>query len=162
MIAWRLRGECWPRPTSKSEKALASQSQFFIDDMSSSREIESKISEMAENPSTARVQIVFVIERRRINKFSNFPICYSFSLLSSSFPVQDECSVQNLIENCIIEDDKLYICVSSPTIKNKPVQIRPWRLSDADFVLDASMSLDPRKTVFVGGVPRPLKACKLT
>lgn len=73
---------------------------------------------------------------------------------------QDESSVQNLIENCIIEDDKLYICVSSPTIKNKPVQIRPWRLSDADFVLDASMSLDPRKTVFVGGVPRPLKACK--
>jgi cytoplasmic polyadenylation element-binding protein len=38
------------------------------------------------------------------------------------------------------------------------VQIRPWRLSDADFVLDASMPLDPRKTVFVGGVPRPLKA----
>lgn len=75
-------------------------------------------------------------------------------------PNQDESSVQNLIDRCIIEDDKLYICVSSPTIKNKPVQIRPWRLSDADFVLDASMSLDPRKTVFVGGVPRPLKACK--
>ncbi|CAO1431420.1 unnamed protein product, partial [Diamesa serratosioi] len=74
---------------------------------------------------------------------------------------QDESSVQNLIENCIIEDDKLYICVSSPTIKNKPVQIRPWRLSDADFVLDASMPLDPRKTVFVGGVPRPLKALEL-
>lgn len=81
-------------------------------------------------------------------------------ILIVSFRSQDECSVQNLIENCIIEDDKLYICVSSPTIKNKPVQIRPWRLSDADFVLDASMSLDPRKTVFVGGVPRPLKACK--
>jgi len=31
-------------------------------------------------------------------------------------------------------------------------------LSDADFVLDASLPLDPRKTVFVGGVPRPLKA----
>lgn len=85
------------------------------------------------------------------NKFSNFHI----------FPLQDESSVQNLIENCIIEDDKLYICVSSPTIKNKPVQIRPWRLSDADFVLDASMALDPRKTVFVGGVPRPLKAREL-
>lgn len=38
------------------------------------------------------------------------------------------------------------------------VQIRPWRLSDADFVLDGSLTLDPRKTVFVGGVPRPLKA----
>lgn len=60
-----------------------------------------------------------------------------------------------------MEEDKLYICVSSPTIKNKPVQIRPWRLSDADFVLNGSMPLDPRKTVFVGGVPRPLKARKL-
>lgn len=83
---------------------------------------------------------------------------WSQQVFQFSLFLQDECSVQNLIENCIIEDDKLYICVSSPTIKNKPVQIRPWRLSDADFVLDASMSLDPRKTVFVGGVPRPLKA----
>lgn len=66
--------------------------------------------------------------------------------------------MQSLIDACITDDDKLYLCVSSPTIKDKPVQIRPWRLSDADFVLDASMPLDPRKTVFVGGVPRPLKA----
>ena len=74
---------------------------------------------------------------------------------------QDESSVQQLIDACIQDDDKLYLCVSSPTIKDKPVQIRPWRLSDADFVLDASMPLDPRKTVFVGGVPRPLKAVEL-
>ena len=45
--------------------------------------------------------------------------------------------------------------------QDKPVQIRPWKLSDADFVLDASLPLDPRKTVFVGGVPRPLKAGNL-
>ncbi len=38
------------------------------------------------------------------------------------------------------------------------VQIRVWKLADADFVLDAAMPLDPRKTVFIGGVPRPLKA----
>lgn len=75
--------------------------------------------------------------------------------------LQDENSVQSLIDACITDEDKLYLCVSSPTIKDKPVQIRPWRLSDADFVLDASMPLDPRKTVFVGGVPRPLKAGKL-
>jgi len=31
-------------------------------------------------------------------------------------------------------------------------------LSDADFVMDGSQPLDPRKTVFVGGVPRPLRA----
>ncbi|XP_044741023.1 cytoplasmic polyadenylation element-binding protein 2 isoform X2 [Chrysoperla carnea] len=74
---------------------------------------------------------------------------------------QDETSVQQLIDACITDEDKLYLCVSSPTIKDKPVQIRPWRLSDADFVLDASMPLDPRKTVFVGGVPRPLKAVEL-
>ncbi len=66
--------------------------------------------------------------------------------------------MQSLIDACIQDEDKLYLCVSSPTIKDKPVQIRPWRLSDADFVLDASLPLDPRKTVFVGGVPRPLKA----
>ncbi|RZF43092.1 hypothetical protein LSTR_LSTR001270 [Laodelphax striatellus] len=74
---------------------------------------------------------------------------------------QDESSVQQLIDACIQDEDKLYLCVSSPTIKDKPVQIRPWRLNDADFVLDASMPLDPRKTVFVGGVPRPLKAVEL-
>ncbi|KAF0293464.1 Translational regulator orb2 [Amphibalanus amphitrite] len=74
---------------------------------------------------------------------------------------QDESSVQQLIDTCIQDDDKLYLCVSSPTIKDKPVQIRPWKLSDADFVRDASLPLDPRKTVFVGGVPRPLKAVEL-
>uniref|UniRef100_A0A182FPZ4 RRM domain-containing protein n=1 Tax=Anopheles albimanus TaxID=7167 RepID=A0A182FPZ4_ANOAL len=74
---------------------------------------------------------------------------------------QEERGVQKLIETCVPDDDKLYITVSSPTIKNKAVQIRPWKLADADFVLDASMPLDPRKTVFVGGVPRPLKAYEL-
>ncbi|XP_014245533.1 cytoplasmic polyadenylation element-binding protein 2-like [Cimex lectularius] len=74
---------------------------------------------------------------------------------------QDKNSVQNLIDSCVKEDGKLYLYVSSPTIKDKPVQIRPWKLSDADFVLDATMLLDPRKTVFVGGVPRPLKAVEL-
>lgn len=38
------------------------------------------------------------------------------------------------------------------------VQIRPWTLSDSDFVMDGSQPLDPRKTIFVGGVPRPLRA----
>lgn len=73
----------------------------------------------------------------------------------------EESSVQALINACIQEEDKLYLCVSSPTIKDKPVQIRPWRLSDADYVLDSTLALDPRKTIFVGGVPRPLKASEL-
>lgn len=88
----------------------------------------------------------------------------TLSKLLSAYPTclfQDESSVAALMEACITDDDKLYLCVSSPTIRDKPVQIRPWRLADADFVLDASMPLDPRKTVFVGGVPRPLKAGKI-
>ncbi|KAL4231601.1 Cytoplasmic polyadenylation element-binding protein 2 [Mactra antiquata] len=83
------------------------------------------------------------------------PKGYSFLLF------QDEVSVQNLIEQCIVDDDKLYWCVSSPTMKNKPVQIRPWNLADSDFVMDGSQPLDPRKTIFVGGVPRPLRAVEL-
>ena len=75
--------------------------------------------------------------------------------------LQDEYSVQTLMENCSEEDEKLYYCVSSQTIKNKLVQIRPWLVSDADFIMNPSMPLDPRKTVFVGGVPRPFKAGKL-
>lgn len=34
---------------------------------------------------------------------------------------QEEASVQALIDACIEEDGKLYLCVSSPTIKDKPV-----------------------------------------
>lgn len=38
---------------------------------------------------------------------------------------QDESSVQALIDACIQEDGKLYLCVSSPTIKDKPVSAPP-------------------------------------
>uniref|UniRef100_A0A914XC88 Cytoplasmic polyadenylation element-binding protein 1 n=1 Tax=Plectus sambesii TaxID=2011161 RepID=A0A914XC88_9BILA len=74
---------------------------------------------------------------------------------------EHEPSVQALVAKCYTEDDKLFLRVSSPTMEQKPVQIRPWRLADADFVVEATMSLDPRKTIFVGGVPRPLKAVEL-
>ena len=74
---------------------------------------------------------------------------------------QDERSVQDLIETCVMDDGKLYMVVSSPSMKDKPVQIRPWCLADSDFVMDGSQPLDPRKTIFVGGVPRPLKAIEL-
>ncbi|KAL5964790.1 Cytoplasmic polyadenylation element-binding protein 4 [Taenia solium] len=75
---------------------------------------------------------------------------------------QEEQSVQNLINACIVDEGKYYWCVSSPTMKDKPVQIRPWNLADSDFVMDGSQTLDPRKTIFVGGVPRPLRASLLS
>ncbi|EUB64245.1 Cytoplasmic polyadenylation element-binding protein [Echinococcus granulosus] len=74
---------------------------------------------------------------------------------------EEEQSVQNLINACIVDEGKYYWCVSSPTMKDKPVQIRPWNLADSDFVMDGSQALDPRKTIFVGGVPRPLRAIEL-
>ncbi|XP_075262758.1 cytoplasmic polyadenylation element-binding protein 2-like isoform X2 [Convolutriloba macropyga] len=74
---------------------------------------------------------------------------------------QEEASVQALIDQSMKDDGKLYICVSSPTIKDKAVQIRPWNLADSDYVMDGAQPLDPRKTIFVGGVPRPLKAQEL-
>ncbi|CAF0742692.1 unnamed protein product [Didymodactylos carnosus] len=72
-----------------------------------------------------------------------------------------ERSVQELIDECVMDDGKLYMCVSSPSMKDKAVQIRPWLLADSDFVMDGSQPLDPRKTIFVGGVPRPLRAVEL-
>jgi cytoplasmic polyadenylation element-binding protein len=71
---------------------------------------------------------------------------------------QHEQSVQDLMSCCIKSEDKFYITVSSPSIKDKAVQIRPWSLSDSDYVMDSTQPLDPRRTIFVGGVPRPLKA----
>ncbi|XP_055337513.1 cytoplasmic polyadenylation element-binding protein 4-like [Paramacrobiotus metropolitanus] len=74
---------------------------------------------------------------------------------------QDESSVHALLDASVQEGDKLYVHVSSPTSKDKPVQIRPWRLTDNECYLDTQSKLDPRLTVFVGGVPRPLKAHEL-
>lgn len=51
----------------------------------------------------------------RLNNSAVFRVGYAFLLF------QDESSVQALIDACIEEDGKLYLCVSSPTIKDKPV-----------------------------------------
>ena len=51
--------------------------------------------------------------------------------------------------------------ISSSSVREKTVQIRPWSLCDADFTMDNSQPIPPRRTIFVGGVPRPLKAGEL-
>ncbi|KAJ1354427.1 Cytoplasmic polyadenylation element-binding protein 3 [Parelaphostrongylus tenuis] len=38
------------------------------------------------------------------------------------------------------------------------VQIRPWRLADADYLVDGNAPINLRRVVFVGGVPRPIRA----
>ncbi|VDM09934.1 unnamed protein product [Wuchereria bancrofti] len=72
-----------------------------------------------------------------------------------------EVSVRALVQSCFVEDEKLFLYISSPLSPDKLVQIRPWRLADADYVVEASIPLYARRTVFVGGVPRPIKAVEL-
>ena len=74
---------------------------------------------------------------------------------------REEVSVHRLVKSCLSEDGKLYKFVSSLTQTNKKVQIRPWRLNDSDDIMDHTQPKDARKTIFIGGVPRPLKACEL-
>uniref|UniRef100_F1KZM5 Cytoplasmic polyadenylation element-binding protein 1 n=2 Tax=Ascaris TaxID=6251 RepID=F1KZM5_ASCSU len=71
---------------------------------------------------------------------------------------EEETSVQRLVRRCHKDGDDYYLLLSSPTMKNKPVQIRPWRLADISYKLLDNMDLDSRRTVFIGGVPRPTKA----
>uniref|UniRef100_A0A1I7XJR9 Cytoplasmic polyadenylation element-binding protein 1 n=1 Tax=Heterorhabditis bacteriophora TaxID=37862 RepID=A0A1I7XJR9_HETBA len=74
---------------------------------------------------------------------------------------EEERSVQLLVNECHKEGERYYLFVSSPTMRDKPVQVRPWRLADMDFMVDIEMTMDPRRTVFIGGVPRPTRASEL-
>jgi hypothetical protein len=49
----------------------------------------------------------------------------------------------------LLDGTGYFTLVSSPTAANKPVQIRPWRLSDTETIIDGDR-LDARKAVFVG------------
>ena len=51
------------------------------------------------------------------------------------------------------------MAVSSPSMKDKSVKI-PWCLADSNFIMDGSLPLNLRTTVFVAGIPLSLKASK--
>lgn len=61
------------------------------------------------------VRSLLVCSQRMSHPSCSFSAGYAFLLF------QEESSVQALIDACIEEDGKLYLCVSSPTIKDKPV-----------------------------------------
>ena len=71
---------------------------------------------------------------------------------------EDERSVKKLISECYADDERFYLLVSSPTMRKKPVQVRPWKLADMDYILKPKLFLDPRRIIFIGGVPRPTHA----
>ncbi|CAI2328377.1 unnamed protein product [Caenorhabditis sp. 36 PRJEB53466] len=74
---------------------------------------------------------------------------------------QNEQSVQELVNACEFYENKYYLQLSSPTMSDKAVQVRAWRLSDIDYFCDEKSFVDHRRTVFIGGVPRPTRASDL-
>ncbi|GMS91442.1 hypothetical protein PENTCL1PPCAC_13617, partial [Pristionchus entomophagus] len=74
---------------------------------------------------------------------------------------QYEMSVRKLVEACHCEEEKLFFCISSTMNPQKMVQIRPWKLADADYIVDVNIPINPRRVIFVGGVPRPIRAVEL-
>ena len=75
---------------------------------------------------------------------------------------KEELCVHRLITNCLLDDGKLYMYVSS-TSQTSKVQIRPWKLSDSNYIMDTSQTekITPRTTIFISRVPSAMKACEL-
>ncbi|CAI4225184.1 unnamed protein product [Auanema sp. JU1783] len=76
---------------------------------------------------------------------------------------ENEESVSRLINTCISEpnDNHYWLRMESPTLFIKAAQVRPWALSNINYVPYPAIQIDPRRTVFVGGVPRPATAKEL-
>ena len=65
----------------------------------------------------------------------------------------------DVISYMLLAHTRMHLAHSPLT--HSQVQIRPWKLSDSDYIMDHTQPIDPRKTIFIGGVPRPLKALEL-
>ncbi|ODM96257.1 Cytoplasmic polyadenylation element-binding protein 2 [Orchesella cincta] len=73
-----------------------------------------------------------------------------------------EDSVRRLVQACIHGNDGgLYYLLSSPSVKNKVIQVKPWKLSDAVTIVHESLFTKKQFAVFVGGVPRALTSGEL-
>ena len=59
----------------------------------------------------------------RLPPENNVPFLSSFAAGYAFLLYKEEISVQRLMDACMMQDGKFYLCVSSPTIKDKPVCI---------------------------------------
>uniref|UniRef100_A0A1I7UAA2 RRM domain-containing protein n=1 Tax=Caenorhabditis tropicalis TaxID=1561998 RepID=A0A1I7UAA2_9PELO len=73
---------------------------------------------------------------------------------------EKERSVRDLVSECFEEEEGLFITLES-SIESIRVQIRPWLLADAEFLMDFNVPINTKLVAFIGGVPRPLKAVEL-
>ncbi|CAL8109355.1 unnamed protein product [Orchesella dallaii] len=73
-----------------------------------------------------------------------------------------EAFVHRLVQGCIqVSDGGLFYMVSSPSVNNKVIQVKPWRLEDAVTITNESFFSRNQFAVFVGGVPRTLTSAGL-
>uniref|UniRef100_A0A1I7ZVB8 RRM domain-containing protein n=1 Tax=Steinernema glaseri TaxID=37863 RepID=A0A1I7ZVB8_9BILA len=87
---------------------------------------------------------------------------YQFPPKGYAFVIFEKASsVVNLLSRCVIIRGKFIIALSSLSVRNKEVQVRPWLLSDCFYICAPAPIPDHRLTVFVGGVPRPTTAAQL-
>ncbi|CAD5223021.1 unnamed protein product [Bursaphelenchus okinawaensis] len=70
----------------------------------------------------------------------------------------DERSVNALVKDCKSNDDGYFKSFQLGQNRFVQVQVRPWLLADGDYVPNGNMKIDARLTVFVGGVPRTVRA----
>nr|AAT72423.1 CPB-2B [Caenorhabditis japonica]AAT72452.1 CPB-2B [Caenorhabditis japonica] len=73
---------------------------------------------------------------------------------------EKERSVRDLVAECFEEEEGLFITLES-SLEPIRVQIRPWLLADAEFLMDFNVPINTKLVAFIGGVPRPLKAVEL-
>lgn len=77
---------------------------------------------------------------------------YAFILFSHEF------SVRLLCEACIVDDNKFMFNMNINNTTDKYIQVRPWKLADADYLVAPNVRINTRNTIFVGAVPRFIKA----
>ncbi|CAD5232176.1 unnamed protein product [Bursaphelenchus xylophilus] len=74
---------------------------------------------------------------------------------------EKEQSVHALRNACIMEDEQYFMQVMNLQQQPKLVQVRPWMLAEADYVVQPFMHINLRSAIFIGGVPRPIRAVEL-
>ena len=61
----------------------------------------------------------------------------------------DELSVHWLIKSCFKEEEQFYMLILSTSQSEKKVQIRPWKFSDSEYIMDHTQPIDQHKTIFI-------------
>uniref|UniRef100_A0A1I8B4D0 Cytoplasmic polyadenylation element-binding protein 1 n=1 Tax=Meloidogyne hapla TaxID=6305 RepID=A0A1I8B4D0_MELHA len=69
-----------------------------------------------------------------------------------------EISVQRLMNEEVFREGLHYYLNISTAESHKKVQIRPWRLDDCCYIENPSEQLNPRYTIFLGALPRHIRA----